>query len=161
MLHFSLSLMNRLEKNEKKIYYFHFFVFGLVALEGSTFTRIFIFTTAGVKCCEAAVKSRPDFISVLLYFFWSFGINDSNTFSIAQAGARGVRDVAIFIISHEQTQENRVCNFHFFVLVWLLSRDRHLPDFLTVLRVITARENRAKKSSQQYQLIYYLVVFCG
>ena len=27
-------------------------------------------------------KCRPDFTSVLLYFFWSFGINDSNTFSI-------------------------------------------------------------------------------
>ena len=38
------------------------------SLRGRLFTRIFIFTTAGVKCCVVAVKSRPDFISVLLYF---------------------------------------------------------------------------------------------
>ena len=55
-----------------------------------------------VKCCVAAVKSRTDFISVLLYFFWSFGINDSNTFSIENWKAlktvlRGLE---------------RCCNFH-------------------------------------------------
>ena len=43
---------------------------------------IFIITTAGVKCCGTAVKCHTNFISVLLYFFWSFGINDSNTFSV-------------------------------------------------------------------------------
>ena len=25
---------------------------------------------------------------------------------------------------------NRICNFHFFILVWLLSRDRLLPEYL-------------------------------
>ena len=43
--------------------------FFMVALEGSTFTRFFLITTAGVKCCVAAVKRRPKFISVFLYFF--------------------------------------------------------------------------------------------
>ena len=36
------------------------------------FTRMFIFTTVGDKCCVVAVKSRPDFISVLsvvIFFF--------------------------------------------------------------------------------------------
>ena len=54
-------------------------------------------------CCVAIVKCRPGFISVLLYFSWSFGINDSNTFSIENwiqlklvLGAWG--DVALFII---------------------------------------------------------------
>ena len=32
-----------------------------------------IFTTADVKCCVAAVKSRPDFISVIIFFVWSLG----------------------------------------------------------------------------------------
>ena len=62
-----------------------------------------------VKCCVAAVKSYPDFISLLLYFFWSFGINDYNTFSIEnwiplKPVLGGVRDLALFIISREQTQ---------------------------------------------------------
>ena len=39
MLHFSLPLMNRLNKTEQ----FSPFYFGLVALEGSTFTRIIVF----------------------------------------------------------------------------------------------------------------------
>ena len=52
---------------------------------------------------------KVDFISVLLYCFWSFGINSSNTFSIEnwvplKPVLGGVRDVALFIISHEQTQ---------------------------------------------------------
>ena len=38
--------------------------------------------------------------------------------------------VALFIISHEQTRQNRVCNYHFFILVWLLSRDQLFPEFL-------------------------------
>ena len=62
---------------------FSFLYFGLVALEESTFPKIFKFSTAGVvKCCVSAVKNRPDSISVLLYFFGSFGMNDSNTFNI-------------------------------------------------------------------------------
>ena len=28
------------------------------------------------------------------------------------------------------TAVNRFCNFRFFILVWLLSMDRHLPEFL-------------------------------
>ena len=58
MLHFPLSLMNRLNKTESAIFNL---IFGLVALEGSTVSRVFVITTASVKCCVAAVKSRPDF----------------------------------------------------------------------------------------------------
>ena len=77
-----------------------------IAFEGSTVTSIFNITTAGVKYCMVAIKSRPDFISVLLYFFWSIGINDSYTFSIEnriplKLVLGGVRDVALFIFSHE------------------------------------------------------------
>ena len=64
--------------------------------------------TAGIKCCVA-----PRFhLSVVIFFFWSFGINESNTFSIEnwipllKACARGARDVvrALFIIFHEHVQ---------------------------------------------------------
>ena len=55
---------------------------------------------------EKETRDIPDFIS---FFFWSFGITDYNTFSIQNSvplnpvlGA--VKDVALFIISHEQTQ---------------------------------------------------------
>ena len=37
----------------------------LVALEGSHFTGLFIFKTAGVKCCVVAVKSIVIFVLVL------------------------------------------------------------------------------------------------
>ena len=84
-----------------------FFIFAWLLSRDQLFTRIFIFTIAGVKCCVAAVKSCPNFISVL-YFLWSFVINDTNTFSIKnwiplKSVLGGVRDVALFIISHEQT----------------------------------------------------------
>ena len=39
MLHFSLSLMNRLKLGLQ----FSFLYFGLVAIEGSTFTRLFLY----------------------------------------------------------------------------------------------------------------------
>ena len=77
-------------------------------------------------------KSRPDFISVMLYFFWSFGINDSNTFSYwelytDQACVSGRESCCTFIISHEQTRYHR--DFPSFILVWLISKDRFLPEF--------------------------------
>ena len=58
---------------------------------------------------------------MLLYFIWSFGINDSNTFSIEnrvplKPVLGGVRDVALFIISHEQTKKkNGSVIFIFFI----------------------------------------------
>ena len=107
MLHFSLYLIHTINKTEFSLLYF-----GLVALEGSTITRHFIITTAGVNYCLEAVKCHPNFIAVLLYFFWSFGNNDCNTFSIVSLEnwipltpvLGGVSDVAHFIIFQEQTQ---------------------------------------------------------
>ena len=32
------------------------------------FTRIIIFNIVGVKCCEAAIKYRPEFICVVIFF---------------------------------------------------------------------------------------------
>ena len=53
----------------------------------------FLYLNSGCKVlCGGRKKSRPDFISVLLYFFWSFGINGSNCFgelNTAQASVRG------------------------------------------------------------------------
>ena len=49
------------------------------------------------------------FLSVVIFFFWSFGINDFNTFNIEnwvplKPVLGSVKDDALFIISHEQTQ---------------------------------------------------------
>ena len=94
---------------------FHLY-FGLVALEGSSFTRIYIFTTAGVKCCMAGIKCRRlhlNVISVLLYFFWPFGINDSNACYIEnRIPLKAVLGAC------------EMLHFHLFILVWLLSRNQ-------------------------------------
>jgi hypothetical protein len=63
------------------------------------------FTTADVKCCVAVVKCCPVLNFSVVIFFWSFGIIDVSTIkccdlSTAQAGARGVRDVAVFFVPH-------------------------------------------------------------
>jgi hypothetical protein len=57
------------------------------------------FTTAGVKCCVAAVKCWPVLHFSVGIFFWSFVIIDASTIkcwelSTAQAVLRGVSDVA-------------------------------------------------------------------
>ena len=96
-----------------------------------TFVYLLIFSNIAIIISgERVLQSCPDFISVLLYFLWSFRIIDSNTFSIEnwimlKPVLGGVRHVALFIISHEQTQYNQVCNFHFFILLWFLLRDQH------------------------------------
>ena len=56
----------------------------------------------------------------------SFVIDD-----LLKAVLGGVRDIALFIISHEQNQLTRFAIFiSLFDLNWLLSRDRLLPDFV-------------------------------
>jgi hypothetical protein len=69
------------------------------ASEGSLCSRFLYFTTAGVKCCVAAVKSCLVLHFSIVIFFWPFGIIDASTIkcwelSTAQVGAKGVRDVA-------------------------------------------------------------------
>jgi hypothetical protein len=39
-------------------------------------SRFLYFTTAGVKCCVAAVKSCPVLHFTVVTFVWSFGIID-------------------------------------------------------------------------------------
>ena len=78
-------------------------------------------------------KSPRLYLSVVI-FFWFFWINASNAFSVRnwiplKPVLGSVRDVAHVIISYEQTHWNRVCNFHFFILIWLLSRCRLLSEF--------------------------------
>jgi hypothetical protein len=41
-------------------------------------SRFLFFTTAGVKCCVAAVKSCPVLHFSVVIFFWSFGIIDAS-----------------------------------------------------------------------------------
>ena len=77
---------------------------------------VFIITTAGVKCYMAAVKKSPwRHLSVVIFFLVC---RDKRLQYIEYR--LGLRDVALFIIFHGQTQLNRVCNFHLFILVWLL-----------------------------------------
>jgi hypothetical protein len=42
-------------------------------------SRFLYFTTAGVKCCVAAVKICPVLHFSVVIFFWSFGIIDAST----------------------------------------------------------------------------------
>ena len=53
--------------------------FAFVALEGSV-SRAFIMTTAGAKCCCGVHRMSPSASSQCVC--WSFGISDSNTFSV-------------------------------------------------------------------------------
>ena len=92
---------------------------------------MFVLVTRALKMCFQYSVSFEDFypLSFSILSVTSFGINDSSTFSIKNwiplkpvLGA--VRDVAPFIISHEQTKKSRVCNFRFFILVCLLTMDQ-------------------------------------
>jgi hypothetical protein len=83
------------------------------------FSRFLDFTTAGVKCRLAAVKSCPKLHFSVVIFFLSFGIIDSRTFkgwklSTTQAGARGREGCCTFSLSHmyklNQTVEFQ-CNY--------------------------------------------------
>ena len=68
-------------------------------------------------CCVAALKSHPAYRYSVFYFsmFWSFGTVGFNILFgnrvALNPGLGAVRDVASAIISHEQTQSNRVCYF--------------------------------------------------
>ena len=80
----------------------------------------------------AAVKSKSPRLHL------SVVINASNSFSIEdlmpfRPVSGCVRDVAFFIFFSRTDSIKPSCNFHFFILVWLLSRYRHLPEFLHFL----------------------------
>jgi hypothetical protein len=67
-------------------------------------SRFLYFTTEGVKCCVAAVKSCPVLHFIVVIFFWSFGIIDASTIkcwelSTAQAGARGREGCCTYSLS--------------------------------------------------------------
>ena len=110
-----------------KKYNFHIFILVWLLLRDHHFTRICIITTVGVKCCVTAVKSHNDFISVLLYFFWSFRINDSNTFSIENwiPLKPGLGTCLWEMLNFSLSVMNTL---NFFILVWLLSRDQCFND---------------------------------
>ena len=65
-----------------------------------------------IRALDAFMKKyqkAPTSSQCCYIFFWSFGINNSNTFSIEKwiplkPVLGGVGDVALFIISNEQTQ---------------------------------------------------------
>jgi hypothetical protein len=88
-------------------------------------SRFLCFTSAGVKCCVAAVKSCPYFISVLLYFS---GPSESLMpalliecweLSTAQPMLWAWGMLHVFIIPHVKTFSNRVCN-SLVILLWLM-----------------------------------------
>ena len=85
-----------------------------------------MFTTAGVKCCVAAVKSHPNFISVLLYLFWSFGINYSDTLVLRIEYRSNRCSERCCTFHYLSCTDSIVCNIHLFILVWLFSRDQLL-----------------------------------
>ena len=107
MLPFSVSLMNRLNKTESGILYPSLYDF--LASKGSLFQNLLIITTAGVKCCVVDLKSLPLLHHSADYIFWSFGIIElmlvcfEYTILLKQA-LGGMKDVALFSISHEQIQ---------------------------------------------------------
>jgi hypothetical protein len=101
-------------------------------------SRFLYFTTAGVKYCVAAVKSCTVLHFSVVIFFWSFGIIDASTIkcwelSTAQVGAKGAfRMLHLFIISHVQTQSNRVCNSYVILLWLMLPRDHFVSRFFHI-----------------------------
>jgi hypothetical protein len=67
------------------------------------------------------------------YIFVSFDIIDDSSFkcwefSTAQAGARGVRDVALFHYPSCTDSNNRICNHHAILLFLMLQMDHFLLD---------------------------------
>jgi hypothetical protein len=94
-------------------------------------SRFLYFTTAGVKCWVAAVKSCPVLHFSVVIFFWSFGIIGASIIkcwelSTAQAGARAREGCCTFSLS----LMHRVC-ISLVILLWLmLPRDHFFPDFL-------------------------------
>ena len=69
---------------------------------------------------------------VLLYGFWSFGINDTKTFDnrvTLKPVLGSLRDVALIIIS--LTDSIKTGSAILIILVWLLSRDRLFTKVLT------------------------------
>jgi hypothetical protein len=87
----------------------------LNASKGSFFPRYLYITTAGVKCCVAAVKRCPVFHSSVVIFSWFSGPLNLAFLSVGNwvplkpvLGASGM--LHFFIIPHVQTQWKRVCN---------------------------------------------------
>ena len=97
------------------------------------FTRIFIITTAGVKCCVAAVKSPRHHFSVIFFSGPSVAMSQIHLVSsTAEADAGDVRDVALFIVSHEQTLQFSFFSFGLVALEgWAFHQNiypRYAPD---------------------------------
>ena len=92
-------------------------LYDFFASKGSPFLEFIqfnIFTAAGVKCCVAALKVCPYFIIVQIILFGPLESMSACLLVLniqyclsrrwGGGGGGGVRDVALFSISHEQTQ---------------------------------------------------------
>jgi hypothetical protein len=73
---YSLSLMYRFNH---RVCNFHVILLWLMLLRDHFLFRFLYFTTAGVKCQVASVKSCPVIHFSGVIFFWSFGIIDAST----------------------------------------------------------------------------------
>ena len=103
---------------------FSFFYWGYVALEGSTFTRLFIFKRVGVKCRLSAIKNSSRLYLSVVIFFWSFGINDSNPCSNEKLiplkpVLYGVRDIARYLSWTDSIKQILQFPFLYFCLIAL------------------------------------------
>jgi hypothetical protein len=90
-------------------------------------SRFLNFTTAGVKCCVAAVKSCPVLHFSVVIFFWSFGIINSSTIkclelSTAQASARGREGCCTYSLSLMYRLKQTICNSFVILLRLMLPR---------------------------------------
>jgi hypothetical protein len=92
MLH--LFIISHVHTHSNRACNFHVLLLWLMLPRDHFASRFLYFTTAGIKCCVAAVKSCPVLHFSIIEFFWSFGIIDASIIkcwelSTAQAGARG------------------------------------------------------------------------
>ena len=84
-------------------------MYDFLASKGTHFQNVLIVTAAGVECRVAALKSLPVLHHNADYIFWSFGIIEIMLVCfeytiLFKPALGGVRDVALFSISHEKTQ---------------------------------------------------------
>jgi hypothetical protein len=83
---------------------FHALLLWLMLPRDHFASRFLYFTTAGIKCCVAAVKRCPVLHFSVIIFFWSFGIIDASIIkcwelSTTQAGARGHVGCCTYLLS--------------------------------------------------------------
>jgi hypothetical protein len=117
-------------------------------------SRFLYFTTAGVKCRVAAVQSIPVLHFSVVIFFWSFGIINASAIECwelgtAQAGARGVWDVALVHYSSCADSIKPNCN-SYVILLWLMLPRDHFVYTCLKLMVFTLKNQYSFSFSNKW-----------